>query len=194
MNPTDVCKHPQCQGCRATTEHIFWECKAYDKIRAKFLSYIDSKLLTVRKVDRAGHNELKRILSNNCFRNCGICPGNKDQLKATYELDPMDPFNSNIRDSDIYRDTADERMDQTRGDGTTGVLPSTLTRGEVINSLDPNAAPTHSESNATNTNGYSSIYFNDVKHCKVYKDGSALHATSRELARAGWEFLLLQRL
>ena len=181
-----MCKHPQCKGCRATTEHIFWECKAYDKIRAKFLSYIDSKLLAVRKVDRAGHNELKRILSNNCFRNCAICPDNKDQLKVTYELDPTDPFNSNIRDSDIYRDTEEECLDQTRGDETTVRSPDFMRSGEVTNSLDLNAPPTHVEPIATNKNGYNSIYFNNVKHCKVYTDGSALHATSRELARAGW--------
>ena len=32
LRTTDACNHPGCKGCRATTTHIFWECKHFDRI------------------------------------------------------------------------------------------------------------------------------------------------------------------
>ena len=86
---SDVCQHPACKGCRATTTHIFWECKAHDDIRAKYENAINKKLEYVKKWDKAAHTELKKILSNNCFKNCGICPSNPEQLNPFMNLKTM---------------------------------------------------------------------------------------------------------
>jgi hypothetical protein len=88
---TDECQHPECKGSRATTTHIFWECKAFDGTRRKYQKVIDRKLELTKKWDRAAHTEIKRILANNCFQNCAICPSNPEQLKSTYELEDNDP-------------------------------------------------------------------------------------------------------
>ena len=68
--------------------------KAHDDIRAKYENAINKKLEYVKKWDKAAHTELKKILGNNCFKNCGICPSNPEQLKSTYELEDNDPHRS----------------------------------------------------------------------------------------------------
>jgi hypothetical protein len=44
---TDVkatCTHPECNGAKVDAEHMFWECKRWDKQRDPFLKAIDLKL------------------------------------------------------------------------------------------------------------------------------------------------------
>lgn len=33
--PTDKCDHPECEGTRHTTQHMFWECEYYQGTIAK---------------------------------------------------------------------------------------------------------------------------------------------------------------
>ena len=60
---------------------------------------IEKKLNNLAKYRKKLANEL---LSNNCTRNCGICPGNRDTLRATYDLQEDDPCNLATPQSEIY--------------------------------------------------------------------------------------------
>ena len=67
----------QCDLCgvRATTEHIFWHCKKFDKLRKPFLD-AKAKILGDQKKHRpATYKRLIKDFKKACFTNCGICPG-----------------------------------------------------------------------------------------------------------------------
>ena len=42
------------------------------------------------------------IMNNNCFRQCGICPGSEEALRATYQLDDKDPYKVMLQQEEVY--------------------------------------------------------------------------------------------
>jgi len=99
MVETDICDHSECRGARCDTKHIFWDCHKWNKVRSPFKYAVDKKIETLGKHRKMLATE---ILQNNCFRNCGICPGNAKALQSTYDLKDDDTCNQAPSHSEIY--------------------------------------------------------------------------------------------
>ena len=88
----DKCPHPARNGQRCDTEHISWYCHRWKHIRAPFLQALKDKLDWVKERSQFRHKLLEEILGNNCFRQCGICPGSEEALTFTYKPEDNVPY------------------------------------------------------------------------------------------------------
>ena len=62
-------------GCRHTTEHLFWHCTAHAKLRAPFSAAI-AKYLGLAAAKGASVSEYINMVYNDVtFRNLGVVPG-----------------------------------------------------------------------------------------------------------------------
>ena len=90
---SDACKHPDCKGVRCTTEHLFWECAAHKSTRQPFKDRIAKQMGDTQRKHPLIFKSLKKDVQQPCFRNCGICPGDKDiwlaYNKAGQEIDNL---------------------------------------------------------------------------------------------------------
>ena len=96
---TDTCDHPECNGARCDTKHIFWDCHKWNKARKPFEQAIDKKIETLGK-----HRKMlaMEIIKNNCFRNCGLCPENIAALQSSYDLQEDDTCSKAPTQTEIY--------------------------------------------------------------------------------------------
>jgi len=107
----DLCSHPQCKGARSDTMHIFWNCHRWRSIREPYLRAINNKIEMVKKVSQQRYKLLMQVLDNNCFRQCGICPGNEEALRDTYQINDNDPYKSNaLNQEEVYHGYEDAEM------------------------------------------------------------------------------------
>ena len=82
----DLCDHPQCCQSRCDTKHIFWDCHKFSHIRSKYTNAIQNKLKQLKKLNPVSFRDCKKMMELPCFQQCGICPGDKEALRTTYEL------------------------------------------------------------------------------------------------------------
>ena len=85
----DRCTHYACNGVKADTEHIFWECGQWEHIRKPYLHQLH---LYKSKVSTQGDRKqtLDTLECLPCFRQCGICPGDDRLLRTTYSIPDTD--------------------------------------------------------------------------------------------------------
>jgi len=56
------------------------------------------------------------VLDNNSFRQCGICPGNLEALKATYQISDNDPYKNNAPLQEDFYEGCDLAEKHVEGD------------------------------------------------------------------------------
>ena len=74
MAETDVCNHPECNGARCTTEHIFWDCAHHTEIRNKYLTHLKEYIKKVNTKTPHLIPDLEASMTQACFRFCGLLP------------------------------------------------------------------------------------------------------------------------
>ena len=81
----DICTHLACNGAKADTEHIFWDCSEWGHMRKPYLHQLQ---LYKSKVSTQGDRKqaLDAYECLPCFRQCGICPGDDRLLRTTYNI------------------------------------------------------------------------------------------------------------
>jgi len=72
---SDICSHPECNGQRHTTRHVFRECLRHSKRRKQCEEQVDKILQHANQ--QHGHiavANLKEVLADKTFQVTGICP------------------------------------------------------------------------------------------------------------------------
>ena len=103
----DVCRHPECEGARNTTLHIFWHCARWSDYRKKIIGAIEEHIAKVKKTSSKRYTAMRKLINTPCFQNCGICPGDIEQIAKSYNIDSEDPKLGSLSQQDRFR--ADEK-------------------------------------------------------------------------------------
>ena len=136
---TDCCKHCQARG---TTEHLFWDCSHYARVRDVFLRQIQDYIAQVRRHSKKRAAAIEEILRVPAFRHCGICnlnPRIYDHAnKLSEEVDPIFEDCRRLNVSSYVHDVAVRDDIYTDGSATGTELRITARAGwGLFSSTDP---------------------------------------------------------